>query len=161
VRRVGTVLAAVAVFALLAAPAAGHHRHKHKRHKGPAGVQGVVLDATCPGACAEPPPPEPVYSGAVTIEVRNPSDGSTAASQAISDGHFRIQLRPGSYDVASVPPQQSPSPQPCPAGQMCPLGGTAQPAVVTQCMTGETQHVDVRRHRFAQLTLHVRNTCIV
>jgi hypothetical protein len=157
-RRGLTALVLIAAVALPVAPAAGHHHHK--RHKGPAGVQGVVLDATCPGACAEPPPPEPVYSGAVTIEVRNPVDATTVASQAISDGHFRIQLKPGSYDVASVPPAPTPPCQPT-SETVCPLAGGAQPAMIMQCMSGETQRVDVRRRRFTAVTLHVRNTCIV
>ena len=38
------------------------------------------------------------------IEVHRAADGTTVASQAISDGQFRIRLKPGSYDVASVPP---------------------------------------------------------
>jgi hypothetical protein len=136
---------------------------KHHRAKGPAGVKGVVLDATCYGPCAVPAPPQPVYTGAVTIEVRRPSDGAMVASQAISDGHFRIGLAPGSYQVASVPPNPTPqpAPQPCPPGEFCPLAGSAQPAAIIACMTGETQPVQIHRHRFAEVTLHVRNTCIV
>jgi hypothetical protein len=148
----------VVVLALLVAPAAAR---KHHRHKKPSGVEGVVRDATCPGACAEPAPPEPLYTGAATIEVRRATDGTVVASQAISDGQFRIRVKPGTYDVASVPPTPTPQPQPCPPGQLCPLDGGAQPAaIVAPCETGETQRVDVRRRHFTHVELHVRNTCI-
>jgi hypothetical protein len=158
VRRVSTVVAVVALLALVVAPAGAK---KHHRHKKPSGVTGVVRDATCPGACAEPPPPEPVYTGAVTIEVRRAADGMLVKSQAISNGQFRLRVKPGTYDVASVPPAPTPQPQPCPPEQLCPLSGGAQPAaIVAPCMTGETQRVDVRKRRFTYVELHVRNTCI-
>jgi hypothetical protein len=150
------VAAAVALVAIgmLVAPAQARNHHRHKG----SGVKGVVLDSTCYGACAEPRPPEPVYAGSVTIEVRR-IDGTAVASRTISDGHFRVRLRRGAYDVSSVPP--SPSPQPCPPGQACPLGAGARPAVITQCLQGETKRIKVRRHRFTRVELHVSNTCIV
>jgi hypothetical protein len=157
---VATALAVFAVAALLPATAlAGKHHHKPK---GPSGVKGVVLDATCYGPCAVPAPPQPVYTGAVTIQVRG-LDGATVASQPASAGHFRIQLRPGSYDVASVPPTPTPPPpcQPQPE-TVCPLVAGPEPAVIiAPCETGETQRVEVRHHRFAPVQLHVQNTCIV
>jgi hypothetical protein len=33
--------------------------------------------------------------------------------------------------------------------------------VIAPCLTGETQRVQVRRHRFAHVELHVSNVCIV
>jgi hypothetical protein len=155
VRRLLTAVALLGVVALVAAPADAKKRHNHR----PAGVKGVVLNSTCAGACTEPPPPEPVYSGAVTITVVRAGDGQQVASQAISDGHFRIRLKRGSYDVSSVPP--NPSPPPCQPGQMCPLDGSQGAAVVRPCMQGETKRVQVGRHRFTHVELHVSNVCIV
>src|SRR5262249_7065931 len=137
----------------------------HKRHKvaGAAGVEGVVLDATCPGPCQSPPPPEPVYTGAVTVQVRNPGSGTVVASQAVSDGHFRIAVAPGSYDVASVPPAPPSSPPPCQPqpGYACPMVAGPEPsAIISPCETGETQHADVLANRFTPVTLHVRNSCV-
>jgi hypothetical protein len=138
---------------LLAAPA-----DAKKRHHKPAGVKGVVLNATCYGPCVEPPPPDPVYSGAVTVTVRRASDGTAVASQATSDGHFRIRVKRGSFDVSSVPPNP-PSCQATPE-TICPVG--AQSAlVIAPCLQGETKRVRVRRHRFTRVELHVTNTCIV
>jgi hypothetical protein len=155
VRRLLTGLALLGALTLVAAPAGAKKRHSHK----PSGVEGVVLNSTCAGACAEPPPPEPVYSGAVTITVQRVSDGQQVASQAISDGHFRIRLKRGSYDVSSVPP--NPDPPPCQPGEMCPLNDAQSAAVVQPCLQGETKRVQVRRHRFAHVELHVSNVCIV
>jgi hypothetical protein len=156
VRRVLTALAVLAVVGLVASPAEAGKRHKHK----PTGVKGVVLNSTCPGACAEPPPPPPTYTGPVTVTVRRASDGALVASQEISDGHFRMRVKRGQYDVSSVPPNP-PSCQPQP-GQVCPAGTGAQSAaIIAPCMTGETKRVQVARHRFTRVELHVRNVCIV
>jgi hypothetical protein len=156
VRRVATALAVLGVIAVFVAPADAKKRHH--RHK-PSGITGVVLDSSCAGPCAEPPPPQPVYTGPVTVTVARASDGVTVASQAIDDGHFRFRVKRGTYNVSSVPP--NPSPQPCPPGQVCPLEGTQSPAVIAQCMQGETQQVLVRRHHFTPVDLHVSNVCIV
>jgi hypothetical protein len=155
VRRLLTALALLAVVALVAAPADAKKRHSHK----PAGIEGVVLNSTCPGACAEPPPPEPVYGGAVTITVQRVSDGQQVASQAIGDGQFRIRLTRGLYDVSSVPP--NPQPPPCGPGELCPLAKPQSAAIVRPCLQGETKRVQVVRHRFAHIELHVSNVCIV
>jgi hypothetical protein len=154
-RRLGIALLAIGAMALVVTSADAKKRHGHK----PAGVEGVVLDSTCAGACAEPPPPEPVYTGPVTITVQRAGDGQQVASQAISDGHFKLRLKKGSYDVSSVPP--NPNPPSCQPGQMCPLEGSQSAAVVRPCMQGETKRVEVRRHRFAHVDLHVRNVCVV
>lgn len=154
-RRAVTALAVLVAVGMLVAPAQAGKHHRRKR----SGVDGVVRDSTCYGPCAEPRPPEPVYQGSVTIEVRR-TDGTQVASKTIGDGHFRLRLRPGTYDVSSVPP--SPSPQPCPQGQVCPYArAQASPAVIQQCLQGETKRVAIRRHRFTEVTLHVANTCIV
>jgi hypothetical protein len=155
VRRALTALVVLGVAALVATPAEAGKRHHHKR----SGVKGVVLDSTCPGACAEPPPPPPTYTGPVTITVRRVSDDALVASRDINDGHFRIRVKRGQYDVSAVPPNP-PSCQPQP-GQVCPAEGGAQPAVIAPCLTGETKRVQIRRHRFTRVELHVQNTCIV
>src|SRR3954452_20755188 len=155
-RRALTVVAGLAVAALVAAPAqAGKRHHKHK----PAGVKGVVLNSTCPGACAQPPPPPPTYTGPVTITVRRASDGVVVASQEISDGHFKIRAKGGTYDVSSVPPNPPPC-QPEP-GKVCPASTGAQPMIIAPCMTGETKRIQVTRHHFTYVELHVQNICIV
>jgi hypothetical protein len=153
VRRLVIGLALFAAVAVCAAPASAKKRHSHK----PSGVKGVVLNATCPGACQEPPPPEPLYTGPVTINVQRASDGQQVASQAISDGHFRIRLKRGSYNVSSVPPNP-PTCEPTPE-TVCPL--QSSPAVIAPCLQGETKPAQVRRHHFTRIELHVSNTCIV
>jgi hypothetical protein len=155
VRKLLTALALIGAVALVVAPADAKKRHSHK----PSGVEGVVLNSTCAGACAEPPPPEPAYTGPVTVTVQRVSDGQQVASQAIGDGHFRMRLKRGSYDVSSVPP--NPEPPPCEPGKLCPLDQTQTAAIVQPCLQGETQRVQVRRHRFAHIELHVSNVCIV
>jgi hypothetical protein len=87
------------------------------------------------------------------------SDGQQVATQASSDGHFKIRLKRGAYDVSSVPP--NPEPQPCQPGEMCPLAKSHSAVIVRPCLQGETKRVQVRRHRFAQVELHVANVCIV
>jgi len=153
--RRGLLIIAVIAIALVPASAAGKKRHSHK----PAGVEGVVLNSTCPGPCAEPAPPAPTYTGAVTITVTRASDGQQVASQAISDGQFRIRLKRGLYDVSSVPPSP-PTCEPTPE-TICPMYGAENKAIIAPCLTGETQRVQVRRHRFTHVELHVSNVCIV
>jgi hypothetical protein len=150
------VLTLVAAMALVATPATAkkHRSHKH------AGVAGTVLNSTCAGACQEPSPPAPVYTGPVTITVQRASDGQQVASQAIDDGHFRIRLKRGLYDVSSVPP----NPPACEPTRetVCPLASRAPgPAVIAPCLEGETRRVRVKRRHFTQVELHVRNVCIV
>jgi hypothetical protein len=154
VKRLLTALALVGLLVFVTAPAAAKKHHSHK----PAGVAGTVFNSTCAGACAEPPPPAPVYTGAVTITVTRASDGQQVASQAISDGHFKIRLKRGSYDVSSVPPNP-PACEPQP-NQVCPLSAQSA-AVIAPCMQGETKRVQVTRHKFTHVDLHVSNVCIV
>ena len=144
--------AAAAVFAT-AAPAHAGKVHKHS------GIKGVVLDTTCYGPCAYPPPPSPRYTGPVTITVQRASNAALVASREASDGRFRIRVKRGRYDVSAVLPNP-PSCQPQP-GQVCPAAAGAQRAVIAPCMTGETKRIQVRRHRFTHVELHVQNTCIV
>jgi hypothetical protein len=155
VRRLLTALALIGTIALVASPATAK---KHRSHK-PAGVAGTVLNSTCPGACQEPPPPEPAYAGPLTITVQRASDGRQVASQATDDGRFRIRLKRGLYNVSSVPPTP-PTCEPQPE-QVCPLTGAQGAAIVRPCLQGETKRVAVRRHHFTQLELHVSNVCIV
>jgi hypothetical protein len=128
-----------------------------------------VLNGTCPGPCTEPPPPPQVYAGSVTITVSRASDGTQVASQAVRDGHFRMRVARGVYDVSSVPPNppvcqpqpQQVCPPPCtPTTEIvCPLA-SAPTAIIAPCLTGETKRVEVRRHRFTHVELHVTDVCI-
>jgi hypothetical protein len=156
VRRALVALAVYGIVALVATPVAAGKRHHHKQK--PTGVKGVVLNSTCPGACAEPPPPPPLYTGTVTINVLRAGDGALVASREINDGHFRIRVKRGTYDVGAIPP----SPPPCqPTPQtVCPLPAQGT-AIIAPCMTGETKRVRVRPHRMPYVELHVRNVCIV
>jgi hypothetical protein len=155
-RRLAVALVAVGAIALVVTPADA--KKKHHSHK-PAGVEGVVLNSSCAGACQEPPPPQPLYTGAVTVTVTRASDGQQVASRAISDGHFRIRLKRGLYDVSSVPPNP-PTCEPTPE-TVCPLAGPQSAAIIAPCLQGDTQRVQVRRHKFAHVELHVSNVCIV
>jgi hypothetical protein len=150
---------AIALLALVAAAAAP--AEAGKRHKKRSGIAGVVLNSTCYGPCAEPRAEEPLYSGSVTVTVQRASDGVIVASREVSDGRFRFRLPRGIYDVSSVPPNPDPPP-PCSPEQVCPAQGNHQSAViVAPCLTGETKRVQVRRHRFTHVELHVSNVCIV
>jgi hypothetical protein len=154
--RRGVILLALAVIALLpAGTAAGKRHHQHK----PAGVKGVVLNSTCAGACPTEPPPPPPYTGPVTITVQQASDGVQVASRETTDGHFRIRLKRGAYNVSSVPP----NPPTCDPqeGQVCPLAGDQSAVIIAPCLTGETKPVQVRRHHMTRVELHVQNVCIV
>jgi hypothetical protein len=151
-----TALAVLAVMVLAAAPAAAGKRHHHKPK--PAGVKGVVLSSGCPHVCTDPPPPPSLYTGAVAVDVRRPADGTLVASQAISDGHFRMRVKRGVYDVSATPPSLPPC-EPTPQ-TVCPLEAQGA-AIIAPCLTGETQRVKVRRHRFTRVELHVSSACIV
>jgi hypothetical protein len=152
------LIAALVLLSLLALPATAADAKKKRHHK-PSGVEGVVLNTTCPGACAEPPPPEPLYTGPVTVTVTRASDSAVVASQAISDGKFRFRVKRGLYDVSSVPPNP-PACEPTPE-TVCPLAGAEPDAVIAPCLEGETQRVQVKRRHFTHVELHVRNVCIV
>src|SRR5262245_48867938 len=154
-RRGAALLALAAIAVTPAAAGAGeHHHHKPK----PAGVKGVVLNDTCLGACMEPPPPPQTYTGTVTITVRRASDGALVASQGSTDGHFRLRVKRGRYDLSAVPPNP-PSCEPTPT-TVCPADAHGA-AVIPPCMMGETKRVQVQRHRMTRVELHVRNVCIV
>jgi hypothetical protein len=155
-RRLAVALVAVGAIALVVTPAGA--KKKHHSHK-PAGVAGVVLNSSCAGACQEPPPPQPLYTGPVTVTVTRASDGQQVASRAISDGHFRIRLKRGLYDVSSVPPNP-PTCEPTPE-TVCPLTGAQSAAIIAPCLQGDTQRVQIRRHKFTHVELHVSNVCIV
>ena len=154
-RRIVIALTLFAAIAVLTVPASAKKRHNHK----PSGVACVVLDSTCPGACAQPAPPEPLYSGDVTITVARASDGGQVASEVVSDGHFRLRLKRGTYDVSSVPPNPPPC-EPTPE-TVCPLDRARSAVVVRPCLQGETKRVVVRRHHFSRVELHVGNVCVL
>jgi hypothetical protein len=154
-RRLLIALMLFGAIGLSAVPASAKKRHSHK----PSGVAGVVLNSTCPGACQEPPPPEPVYTGDVTVTVVRVSDGVQFASQAINDGNFRLKLKKGFYNVSSVPPNP-PTCEPTPE-TVCPLDRARGAAIIRPCLQGETKPVAVRRHHFTHVELHVSNVCVV
>jgi hypothetical protein len=157
-KRAGAINVVAAIATCLLLPVGLADAGQHPRHKKRSGVVGVVRDATCYGPCAVPAEPDPVYSGSVTVSVQRASDGVQVASAAITDGHFRFRLKRGAYDVSSVPP----APPSCQPPMLCPAqASSAKTAVVAPCETGETQRVQVRRHRFTQVDLHVQNVCIV
>ena len=167
-RKLAPALAALCLLLLVAAPTDARKRHNHK----PAGVKGVVLNRTCPGPCVDPAAQPQPYTGPVTVSVTRASDGRQVTAQAITDGRFRIRLGRGLYDVSSIPPSPptcEPQPQ---AQQICPPPCTptkevvcplvkAPEVIVAPCLTGETKRVQVRRHRFTYLELHVNNVCVV
>jgi hypothetical protein len=152
VRRVATALALLGLVALPGAPAEAKKRHK------PSGIDGVVLDASCYGPCIEPQPQQAVYAGPVTVTVHRASDGALVKSREVSDGKFRIRLKRGLYDVSSVPPKPPPI---CPPDHVCIQEGPIPSAVIVPCLAGETRRVQVRRHRFTHVKLHVTNVCVV
>src|SRR5262245_40979413 len=94
------VLGVLVGASLTPSDAAGKSHHRHES----AGVQGVVLDRTCPGPCAEPSPPEPPYIGPVTIAVQRAGGGTLVASREVRDGHFRMRVKRGRYDISAIPP---------------------------------------------------------
>jgi hypothetical protein len=156
--RRGLTLLALAAIALVPASAEGAKRQKHKAK--PAGVKGVILNSTCFGPCVDPPPPQSAYNGPVTVAVHRASDGALVASRATSDGRFKIRLKRGLHDVSSVPPN-APTCQPTP-DTVCPAqGGSPSKEVIVPCLAGETKRVQVKRHRFTYVELHVQNVCVV
>ena len=146
-RRVLLILAIVAAAAILAAPADAGKRSG----QGPSGIDGTVFNSTCPGPCIYPPPPQPQYTGGgLTVQIRRAGDGTLVESLNPTDGHFRVRVRRGFYDVSASIAQPQPAPQP---------QGNA--AIPQSCWQGDSQRVQVRRHRFTRVALHVQNACIV
>lgn len=144
-RRILLTMTAIAVVAASAAPADAGRKPSGK---GPSGVEGTVSNTTCPGPCVQPAPPAPAYSGdGLTVRVRRAGDGALVASAAPSDGRFRIKVKRGLYDVSATVTQPTPI-QPAPASMQ-------------SCWQGDSQRVQVRRHRFAHVELHVQNVCIL
>jgi hypothetical protein len=126
-----------------AVPAGAAHKHKAS------GIKGVVLDNTCYGPCAEPPPPAPAYTGSdLTVTVTRVADGALVGTENPSDGHFRFRLKRGLYRVTAAIGAAHPGP--------------IQPQVVpANCWQGDSQEARVHRHRFTRVELHVANVCIV
>jgi hypothetical protein len=92
------------------------------------------------------------------VTVQRTSDGTQVASQEVSDSRFRFKLPRGIYDVTAVPPTVFPPP--CPPGLVC-IADPARPSVqIANCLAGESKRVQVRRHRFSHVDLHVTNVCV-
>lgn len=99
-------------------------------------IRGVVLDTTCWGPCAYPPPPAPRYSGdGLTVRVRSAPGLALIATLHPKDGRFRVALPAGLYRVW--------------AG----VGGG--------CWTGEAKRVRVLDGSLGQVRLRVHNACVV
>ncbi len=141
------MLAVLGVFALTAAPAEAKKRHSHK----PSGIEGVVLNTTCNGACAEPPPPAPLYTGSgLTVTVTRIADGAPVALSQPIDGRFRYRLPRGRYQVRAAINELTP--QPLVNGPL---------VIPPNCWMGDSQEATVRRHHFTHVELRVGNVCIV
>jgi hypothetical protein len=147
--RRGLLIIAVTAIAIAPASAGAKKHHNHK----PSGIDGVVLNTTCSGACAEPPPPAPAYIGSgLSVTVSRISDAVTVASSQPTDGRFRFRLPRGHYQVSAAINELAPQPQP--------LSGT--PAVMPpNCWMGDSKEATVRRHKFTYVELRVGNVCIV
>jgi hypothetical protein len=140
------MFAAVALVCFPASAAAKKH-HKHK----PSGIVGVVLNTTCSGACAEPPPPAPLYTGSgLTVTVTRIADATVMASSQPTAGYFRFRLKRGHFQVSAAinefVAQSGPSPQ---------IG------IPPNCWMGDSKAATVRRHHFTYVELRVGNVCIV
>ena len=146
--RKGLLMLTAAALVCLPASAVAKKHHKHK----PSGIDGVVLNTTCSGACAEPPPPAPPYTGSgLTVTVTRIADGAVVASSQPIEGRFRYRLARGHYQVSAAINELTPQPS------------ASGPAVVMppHCWVGDSKEATVRRHRFAQVELRVGNVCIV
>ncbi len=127
-RRSLAVIASLAAAAALAAPAA--------TAAGNSGIRGSVVNTTCPGPCAYPPPPPPLYTGdGLTVRVRSLPGGQVVAVRHPKEGRFRIELPAGLYRVRAQ--------------------------VEGRCWDGEAKRVRVYGDAFARVRLHVSNACVV
>jgi hypothetical protein len=127
-----------------------------KRGKRHSGIDGTVVNSSCPGPCVYPPPPSPAYTGSgLTVTLRRVSNGDLIATLHPLDGHFRVRVGRGLYDVsAAVDAQPQPTPQPGPVIQ-------SRVVMPPNCWQGDTQRVQVRRHHFTRVQLRVSNACVV
>jgi hypothetical protein len=147
--RKGLLILLTASLVLACLPSAAQAR-KHHRHK-PAGIVGVVLNTTCNGACAEPPPPAPLYTGAgLTVTVTRISDAAVMTSSQPIDGGFRYRLPRGHYQLSAAINELTP--QPLVQGRF---------VMPTNCWMGDSKEATVRRHHFTYVELRVGNVCIV
>jgi hypothetical protein len=143
----GLLIIAVAAIAIAPASAEAKKRHNHK----PSGIDGVVLNTTCSGACAEPPPPAPAYTGSgLSVTASRISDAVTVASSQPTDGQFRFRLPRGHYQVSAMVNELTPQPL---------SGGPI--AMPPNCWMGDSKEATVRRHHFTYVELRVGNVCIV
>lgn len=146
--RRGLLIIAVAAIAIAPASAEAKKHHNHK----PSGIDGVVLNTTCSGACAEPPPPAPAYTGSgLTVTVTRISDAAVVAMSQPTDGRFRFRLPRGHFQVSATINELTPQ-----------RVSSAQPIVMPpNCWMGDSKEATVRRHKFTYVELRVGNVCIV
>jgi hypothetical protein len=146
-RRGLLTIIAVAAIAIVPGTAEAKKHHNHK----PSGIEGVALNTTCNGACAEPPPPAPAYTGGgLTVTVTRISDAVIVAGNQPTDGRFRFRLSRGHYQVSAAINELGP--QPMSSGPM---------VMSPNCWMGDSQEATVRRHHFTHVELRVGNVCIV
>jgi len=129
-RRIGSlsVLAALAIVSVAVAETCGP------------GIRGVVLNKTCPGPCAEPPPPWPPYEGEdLTVRVRSLPEGRLVASLRPTDGSFGVDLPPGNYRVRA-------------------FVGRRGDGV---CWKGDVKRVVVTDAASPEIELNVQNVCVL
>ncbi len=140
-----TLLLVIAVAGPTLSPAVT--KQKPKR---PSGIYGTVVNSTCYGPCAYPQPGSPPYTGGgLVVEIRRAADGTLVASRQPNDGRFRAKVKRGLYTVTALVSEVAPAPTPQ-------SNRAAMP-----CWQGESKQVQVFRHRFSPVELHVTNACIV
>jgi hypothetical protein len=103
------------------------------------GLRGVVLNATCAGPCAYPPPPLPRYQGD-DLRVTVSNKKGEIATVYPKDGRFRFRLAHGRYRVEAAVEHEGERPS---------------------CWEGEAKRVRVRRGEVRRVRLHVTNVCVV
>lgn len=102
-------------------------------------LRGVVLDSTCPGPCAQPPPPLPPYAGPnLVVSIRDLGTGEVLRRLRPADGRFSFRVPKGAYRVRAF------------------VGGQPQP----NCYVGSQRRVEVGDAKVrVRLTIH--NACVV
>lgn len=106
-----------------------------------AGVKGVVLDTTCYGPCVVGAQPNPYTGDAVRLVIRDNRTDAIVGRPKLSMGHFVMPLRPGVYRVKAF--------------------FKADGTINDMCWKGEVKRVRVVAGAYAQIQLHVGNTCIL
>ena len=85
------------------------------------GIQGIVeMGPTCPVERINSPcPPHPI---AATVVVRDAAGREVTRFNAAADGHFKVDLAPGSYSIVGLNIGSSGFPRPIPTSLTVPSG---------------------------------------